>query len=598
MRINRSIFRFLVVISGAIAVACGSGDPTIVDRPPVVKFDPENAEAWTLAVGDTQSFWVYATDPDETPLDYQFSLNDSLVSRGAEWTYVVDDTGHATVKCVVSDGSHSSWVEWQLFREVPINFPPEITAFAPIETNPVMILGDELAFTIQAVDPDDPVLRFIFSVNDSLVGTESDYLFLATATGHFDVKAVVTDGEHGVSREWSLNVTPVPDTIPPAEVNITLLETGAEPGELDLEWIAVGADSMVGLASTYHVRTSPAPIVDEESWTRASERPNVPQPALPGEQMSMVLTGLLPARFTYIAVRAEDNFGNLSPMRDAPGDYTRGMRIAGRVMDARTGEPMPDAHIDLAHYHTRTDANGEFEFIEMPILFEYLHVSEDFQPGILGTHYDYRTPYSVTHLDYIPVYLIPELPLETSRYDTFLMFFVAMTYIDGMPYPNHQRRWDPPIDLYATPFRKVTPQDTLDYQALIHTTVLDLNQHIGTDLFNVLGDVPQVGVTCIYNNDLQYDNYGVRQWSPDWYPLQGEAEFRTVYTAPTQAAFQIVIRHELGHALGLNHSVDDRHLMVGGVSPQVPNFTPDELAVIDVRYHIPRGIFIAHYIEE
>jgi predicted Zn-dependent protease len=71
--------------------------------------------------------------------------------------------------------------------------------------------------------------------------------------------------------------------------------------------------------------------------------------------------------------------------------------------------------------------------------------------------------------------------------------------------------------------------------------------------------------------------------------------FRTEYTAPVEDAFKLVARHELGHALGLNHSADRQHLMVGGAAPSVSYFDSDEIAVLRTYYIIPRGTNVRYY---
>jgi hypothetical protein len=96
-------------------------------------------------------------------------------------------------------------------------------------------------------------------------------------------------------------------------------------------------------------------------------------------------------------------------------------------------------------------------------------------------------------------------------------------------------------------------------------------------------------VETVYVDDLPQDNYGVEEWTSDWYPRRGLIEFRTVYSAPTESVLQVVARHELGHVLGMNHSTDWAHLMVGGLAPQVSHFSNDEVAIIQCRYHLPRG---------
>jgi hypothetical protein len=121
---------------------------------------------------------------------------------------------------------------------------------------------------------------------------------------------------------------------------------------------------------------------------------------------------------------------------------------------------------------------------------------------------------------------------------------------------------------------------------------------VGMNLFSIGSGDPAVGVVCVYRDDIKYDNYGTELWTPDYFPVHGTAEFRVLYDLGDKPAFERVVRHELGHALGFAHSTDTKHLMVGGISPQVENFSADEIAVIRCRYHIPRGLPLATYVQD
>jgi len=591
MQLNKIVTLLFLAAFAILLGSCGNQDPTAVSRPPVVRSFVPSDQALDVFVGDTLYFDVNAFHPDETSIKHRFTLNDSIVSEQLKWNYVIVDTGQSRVEFVVSDGAYDTRIEWEVTQHVTINLPPEIVAYSPIESHPVLVIDTEMEFVIRANDPEKEPLQYQISVGDSVVATASEYLFHASQIGKFDIEAKVDDGEYSAAHFWQLTVTPVPDTIPPAEVVITEVKKGDDPGQVLVEWIAVGADGMDGTASNYEIRTSPAPIMDEDTWMRATNRPGVPAPLAPGELMTMLVEGLTPARYTFLAVRAVDAFGNLSPIGEAPGLYARGMRVAGKVMDAITGEPMPNVKVNFVSYRLVTDADGNFEFLELPPLNELLIASDDNRLGFLGTHYDMRMPYEVKHLDYVPIYLIPDYQMDSTAYVDFYAFYILMTNINGSPFPNHQRRWEAPIDVFARPFEN----GGLDYQATIHQTALDLNSFIGMDLFNVVSEDPPVGVYCHYPPDLTFDNYGVRQWSADWYPVVADIEFRRVYTAASIVPFVRVVRHELGHALGLNHSFDTNHLMMGGIAPQRDYFSDDELAVIRVLHHVPRGTHIGHY---
>lgn len=594
MSMGSLAYRLLGVVLVAAIPSC-SNEITNVDRPPVVRFFYPEDQTLSAFVGDTLTFQISAMDPDRQSIKQQFSLDDSVVSRQPSWHYVVADTGRALVRCVVSDGVHDSRIEWELARHQAIDSPPVLTAYSPVEVNPTVIIGQTIEFAVQAYDPEGDTLRYTYDIDGVTVSKQSRFVYFAEEISAEQVTATVSDGEHGVNHVWNLTITPVPDTIPPAQIQIIAVETGERPGEINVAWIAVGADSMDGIASNYLVRTSPWPFLDEIDWSRGSERPNVPLPAQPGEAMRMVVGGLMPARFTYLTVRAVDDFGNLSPLGESPGGYTRGMRITGSVLDALTQEPLPNVTVDVGHFHGTTGFGGEFEFVEMPPINDYITVSDDGIAGTIGNYFDYRRPYTVVHNDYLLIHLIPNYQLQTTRYIDFLQFYLAMTEIVGLPFPNHQRRWKPPIDIYAQPF----VNEGLDFQLTIHQVAVAVGLEIGlADAFNVSDHTPEIGVNCVYRSDILYDNFGVDEWSKDYYPVKGTIEFRTRYTIPTKPAFERVIRHELGHALGLNHSTDDMHLMIGGESPQVDTFHPDEIAVLRVFYNIPRGVAISSYYRE
>ncbi|MCI0452030.1 MAG: matrixin family metalloprotease [Candidatus Latescibacteria bacterium] len=376
----------------------------------------------------------------------------------------------------------------------------------------------------------------------------------------------------------------IPDAIPPGAIDIILAQTGANPGEVDMQWIAVGRDGMTGVASQYRVRTLPTPILTEQDWARASERPGVPSPADAGSVMSMTLTGLQPARTTYVAVRAEDDFGNQSPLFETVSAVTRGMYISGIVLDARTGSPVPGALVSFGLETVTADGAGQWELFELGAATGDIVVRDEIGAGV-GAYYDYKLPYTVVHDDDVELFLLPNVALQTTTFTDFLTWYRHMSDAAGNPYGAETRRWQLPITLYVRAFNK----NGLDYRAAIESAAGDFNDILGVNVFNVVTTGLSNGVETVYVDDLPQDNYGVEEWTSDWYPRRGLIEFRTVYSAPTQWVLETVARHELGHVLGMNHSTDWAHLMVGGVAPQVQHFSEDEVAVIQCRYHLPRG---------
>lgn len=589
-RLDRAVLA--VALTAAMAHAsCGSDDPSRLGRPPVVQSFLPAGRVLTCFVGDTLQFNIRAFDPDGDPLSTSYRLGDSWVSDAATWNYAIVDTGVVDVRGRVSDGDHESFIDWRVTRLDPVNLAPVIQTTLPIEPSPTLVIGNHIEFAVIATDPERNPLEYTFSVNDSLIASDHQVDYRPTSLGMKHIRVVVSDGENQIEHHWQLRVTTEPDVIPPAPVVITRVETGVEPGEVILEWTAVGRDGMVGRPSLYQLRTSPVPFLSEQEWARGSERPGVPPPAPPGETMRMVAGGLLPARPTYVAVRALDDFGNISPLQSHVQVVTRGMRFGGRVIDTVTGAGILNAIVTFGNDHVFTNPDGEFEFVEQGFGDGVIGARDEPDDGV-GGYFDYDMPYSVQHLDVVNLYLIPNYPLQTTQYSDFLQFFRNMTTIGGVPFPSDQRRRDLPIALYVRPFVK----DGLDYAATVRDVADEFDAIMGTRAFVVAEEpLPAERIETTYNGTLQRDRHGYVEWSQDWYPLVSLIEFRTTYTLSIVEPFKVIIRHELGHALGLNHSDDVRHLMVGGQAAVAPTFTPDEVAALRTYYSIPRGWNVRRY---
>lgn len=584
MRQFQRVLPAAVAVVVGIVCACSSDDPARVGRPPVVSsFAPTNHQL-TGFLGDTLSFQLEAIDPDRDPLAMSFAVDGGVMAHAWRWDYVIADTGLVTVRGSVSDGSYSSFIEWTVARRRPINLAPVIDAALPVEASPVMAIGDHMEFAIRATDPESKPLSYSFAVNDSLIITDRQFVYTPSSVGWKTVRAIVSDGENAAARDWSLKVTEIPDTIAPATVQILSAITGENPGEIVVEWLAVGRDDVTGLASEYQVRTAPDPILTEADWNRASQRPRVPPPIPPGGTMMMVVDGLLPARTTFVSVRAFDDFGNSSPIGSSPSVVTRGMRFSGHVVDAVTGLGIPGASVTLGTIDAFSDADGLYGFSELGPFTSAMAIRDE-DTAEIGAYFDYGTTYTVKHEDVFDLFLMPDRQLDTPLYSDFLQFFRSMTDIPGNPYGTQQRRWQLPINLYVRPFER----DGLDYRATVESVAAEFDALLGRQVFRLVTARPSEGVETVYQAGTVQDNYSVTEWTSDWYPRLGLIEFRTAYTPATENILARTVRHELGHVLGLAHSLDNRHLMVGGQAPAADAFAPDEVAVLRALYVIPRG---------
>ena len=127
------------------------------------------------------------------------------------------------------------------------------------------------------------------------------------ASTYIDVDAIQITGGSAVS-----------DSNPPGVVTSLNAVTGADPSAIDLSWIAPPDDdgnNGSGPVASYLVRVSTSTISNETDWNNATPiTANLPTPVGPGGAQSMTVSGLIPSTSYSVAVRAQDEASNLSPI--------------------------------------------------------------------------------------------------------------------------------------------------------------------------------------------------------------------------------------------------------------------------------------------
>jgi hypothetical protein len=565
--------------------ACDVSSPERFIRAPIIRsFSPENP-TFQILTGDTVVFSVNAIDPEEGQLTFDFLLDDSLVAGASSWTYVVEDTGDVEVSGRVYNRASRSMVTWLVKRIAPVNRPPVIVDFQPPDLNPAVRVGNAIAFSMSAEDPEHRPVSYIFTVDDSLVSGSNQYVHQATKVGEHSVKSIASDGEAFTTHEWSLKVLAEPDSIPPAPVIMTSLETGQQTGELVVEWIAVGDDSLDGLATAYVARTSPVPIDGEEAWFQASDRPGEPPPAAAGQTQQMVIGFLPPAEVVHVAVRAVDDFGNLSGLANSFSARVKGNDLHGTVRDAVTGDPIPNVGITLAGDADTTDASGQYSLHSLPSGAASVRLRDDYDSPDFGAYFDVITdPIVIQDEEVFDLWMLPNMSMETTDYSSFLDFAKSMTNRGG-EFWYLTKTWDHPMDVYVIPFTA----NGLEYTPVIEGALLEWEDLTGLDLFHFVDAIPDVGLYVTYSGTVSRDIYRVLEFDERQLPIKSEIVMRTVYDPSNTQLLDTTAGHEVGHALGMGHSDDEGHLMIGGRVPVVTQPTLDEIHLIRALYRLPRG---------
>jgi serine/threonine protein kinase len=242
-----------------------------VNRPPVLrKVPPPKLEA---ALGDSVDLKVTATDDDDDPLTYAWTVDGKKTGGNSPELKVVASADH-TVKLTVSDGKDSVSSDWQIAAVKPPPKPAILTLdFTPKEVERVVRFNSPERFALLVPSKQRGTdLKFAWSVDGKKVSDARAFelrQFEPKMVGEraVSVVATATDGQgQSFSHEWKLKVLPPPPQILKASPPAGAVEPdGDRPLTFDLT-----ASPPVGnqkLAYVYKVDANPNATINAGPFT-------------------------------------------------------------------------------------------------------------------------------------------------------------------------------------------------------------------------------------------------------------------------------------------------------------------------------------------
>ena len=214
------------LVDAVYTVSSTVGPPSVSIVSPLV--------STSLDPGDSQTFEVRATDPDNNISEWEWSVNgesqggESLVPSGdisRTFTHTFSTAGIHSVKVTFADARGGSD---SVFWTVPVDDPPppSVSIVSPLE--PVSLEpGDSQTFEVKATDPDNNISRWAWSVSGESGGGQPllptgsvsrQFSHTFSTVGTYTVEATFTDKKRmSDSVIWSVRVDyPAPANRPPA----------------------------------------------------------------------------------------------------------------------------------------------------------------------------------------------------------------------------------------------------------------------------------------------------------------------------------------------------------------------------------------------
>jgi hypothetical protein len=604
MMMKSAVVIALVIALPVLASCIFQNNPLEPNNPPTIRSYTPPESFFSLTAPDSCVFSIGAVDPDGDDIAYLFVSGDSVLSRASSAKFLAIEPGRYDIRGEARDGTTKASRTWQVTVFSKDDEPPRITSSYPDQATVACAVGDTLEFRITAEDDNPQTLVCLYLLDGAVLQSGSfDLAHRFMERGDFLVEGVAWDGQNGDTVSWNINVAGFPDTIPPAPIIDLVSEPGALDGSISLVWTAPGDDGSEGKAASYVVKTSVYPILTEADWNSAEGKPGEPVPSAPGTVERMTIRNLISASYVYVGMRAVDDFFNMSPVGNSVKALVRGIDIGGRAINAATGGPAPGIEILTSSKRDTSGADGAYFLHNIPSFTTSVVARDENVLSQLGDFFNCSSPiFTVTQIDK-DFYMIPAYTLVSTVYPDpyegrFLAFYKEITRTDGyVGRPTVYVGWNHwPITVYNPP----QISQGIDLQTSCRNALADWEQSTGLDLFVEVSAPEGADVLIVYDTlTVERHHVGTSAYNADGTPRRKEIYIYTKNTeVPLSRFAEMVFAHELGHIIGLDHSRNTGHLMVGLTTPQVYHPSVDEIRVVQVLYHMPNFFDYRYVIED
>ena len=210
-------------------IGTGEGDYILnitlnpVSQPPfIIQYSPSPLAGIVMNVGESMHFIAHAIDFNGGTLTGSWELDGNTVSgnsAGGIFEYVFIPTnqqaGSHTLKLTVSDGSHSTSIQWVISVNIN-NSKPVISSKTPSEESISVSIGSTTTFSVVAYDPEGASLSYKWFLDNGSgyqqVAVSQTFTFTAlpTMAGNsvYVFVEITDDYFQSVSQTWHVSIEP------------------------------------------------------------------------------------------------------------------------------------------------------------------------------------------------------------------------------------------------------------------------------------------------------------------------------------------------------------------------------------------------------